>query len=163
MRKPWPLLLMLLLVSCTGRPDDQSATSTLPPTTTTTSTATASGLPGRLVGAWSSSEGDATLAYRFSADGRYRHAGLLTQLRATGLFQFTVVEHGTVTVQGSQMTLKPTSGTTTRKDPDDPGGDYERRISRKPRRFTWRLDTSDARDVLYLKDADGVEVSYNRE
>jgi hypothetical protein len=172
MRNPWPLLVVLLVASCTGRSDQQSAapastvappTTTVPPTTISPTTATASRLPSGLEGAWSSSEGDATLAYRFSADGSYRHAGLLTQPRATGVFEFTVVERGTVTVRGSRMTLEPTAGTTTRKDPDDPGGDYERPISREPRRLTWRLDSSGGRDVLYLKDEDGVEVSYDRE
>jgi hypothetical protein len=40
--------------------------------------------------------------------------------------------------------LQPRSGTTTRKDPDDPGGDDERPISKQPRRFTWHLDASAA-------------------
>jgi hypothetical protein len=175
MRRRWPLpVLVLVLVGCTDGSDGGSAASTAPAATTTTaaavtattvgtSTTTASGLPGGLVGVWSSSEGDATLAYRFTADGGYRHAGLLTQPRATGVFEFRVVERGTVTVRGDRMTLRPTAGTTTRKDPDDPGGDYERPITTEPRRFTWRLDTSGGRDVLYLKDTDGVEVSYDRE
>ena len=60
-----------------------------------------------------------------------------------------------MTVQGDQMTLQPTSGTTTRKDPDDPGGDYELMISREPRQFTWRLDSSGGRDVLCMKTATG--------
>lgn len=180
MRKTWPVLLFLVLASCGGQPDDPLPTSTVPatsestlteptptdPTTTDTpptSTAPSPGLPEGLVGAWSSSEGDATLAYRFLADGSYRHAGLLTQPRATGIFEFTVVETGKVRVRGARMTLQPRSGTTKRKDPDDPGGDYERPVSRDPRRFAWRLDTSGARDVLYLTDDQGVEVSYDRE
>ena len=174
MRKAWTVLLLLTLSSCgDGRPDDLSPTSTTvtssestltdPTTTDSTATTTASAMPERLVGAWSSSEGDATLAYRFLSDGRYRHAGLLTQPRATGTFEFTVVEDGRATVRGSMLILRPSSGTTTRKDPDDPGGDYERPVSKDQKRFTWRLGTSGGRDVLYLRDAQGVEVSYDRE
>jgi hypothetical protein len=179
MRKAWTVLLLLTLSSCgDGRPNDLSPTSTTvtssestltdptttdPTTTDPTATTTASALPERLVGAWSSSEGDATLAYRFLSDGRYRHAGMLTQPRATGTFEFTVVETGNVTVRGSTVILQPRSGSIKRKDPDDPGGDYERPISKDPRRFSWRLGSSGGRDVLYLKDAQGVEVSYDRE
>jgi hypothetical protein len=179
MRKAYLLLLILLLVGCGGQDDGPSAASTVAPTmsqptptdptdtdpTTTepapTSATTASALPEGMVGTWSSSEGDATLAYRFSADGTYRHAGVLTQPRATGTFEFSISETGRATVRGSQLTLQPRSGTTRRKDPDDPSGDYERPISKEPRRFSWRLDSSG--DVLYLRDAQGVEVSYDRE
>ena len=178
MRKAWTVLVLLTLASCGGQSEDPLPTSTIvttseptptdptasdPATTASITTTTTSALPERLVGAWSSSEGDATLAYRFLPDGRYRHAGLLTQPRATGTFEFTVVETGKVTVRGSTLILRPGSGTITRKDPDDPGGDYERPISKDPRRFSWRLDSSAGRDVLYLRDAQGVEVSYDSE
>ena len=179
MRKAYLLLLILLLVACGGQDDGPSAASTVAPTTSQststdptetdptttepapTSATTASALPEGMVGTWSSSEGDATLAFRFSADGTYRHVGLLTQPRATGTFEFSIFETGRATVRGGQLTLRPRSGTTKRKDPDDPSGDYERPISKEPRRFSWRLDSSG--DVLYLRDAQGVEVSYDRE
>jgi hypothetical protein len=178
MRKAWTVLVLLILSSCGGQSEDPLPTSTIvttsepaptdptttnPATTDSITTTTASALPERLVGAWSSSAGDATLAYRFLSDGRYRHAGLLTQPRATGTFEFTVVEDGRATVRGSTLILRPSSGTTTRKDPDDPGGDYERPVSKELRRFTWRLGTSGGRDMLYLRDVQGVEVSYDRE
>jgi hypothetical protein len=178
MRKAWTVLVLLTLASCGGQSEDPSPTSTIvttsgpaptdptasdPATTASITATTASALPERLVGAWSSSEGDATLAYRFLPDGRYRHAGLLTQPRATGTLEFTVVERGKATVGGSTLILRPSSGTMTRKDPDDPGADYERPVSKDRKRLTWRLDTSGGRDVLYLRDAQGVEVSYDRE
>jgi hypothetical protein len=184
MRKAYLLLLILLLVGCGGQDDGSSAASTVAPTTSQstetdttgtdttetdptttepapTSATTASELPEGMVGTWSSSEGDATLVFRFSADGTYRHAGVLTQPRATGTFEFSISEIGRATVRGSQLTLRPRSGTTKRKDPDDPSGDYERPISTEPRQLSWRLDSSG--DVLYLRDAEGVEVSYDRE
>jgi hypothetical protein len=169
MRRAWALPF-LILASCSQPPDPPPAptvVATSEPTvtasdSTTTTTATALELPERLVGAWSSSQGDATLAFRFLPDGSYRHAGVLTQPRATGVFELRLEESGRVSVRGSTMTLRPRSGTTRRKDPDDPGGDYERPTSREPRRYTWRLEEAGGRDVLYLTDAQGVEVSYER-
>jgi hypothetical protein len=168
-RGAWPLpLLVLVLVSCGGQPAPPPDPTVVAPSEpavtagepTTTTTATASELPEGLVGAWSSSQGDATLAFRFLADGSYRHAGVLTQPRATGVFELRLEESGRVSVNGSRLTLRPRSRTTIRKDPDDPGGDYQRPMSREPRRYTWRLDTAGGRKVLYLTDARGVEVSY---
>ncbi|MGQ0776642.1 MAG: hypothetical protein ACT4NY_19815, partial [Pseudonocardiales bacterium] len=81
-------------------------------------------LPVEMVGAWETVGGDATLAYRFLSDGRYRFAALLTQPVPEGVFELTRVESGTATVEGGMLILRPTTATTTRRHPEDPDGDY---------------------------------------
>lgn len=114
-----------------------------------------------LLGTWESASGDATLIYRFTPDGRYAVAGVLTQPRGGGsFFRFTRAESGTATVQGQVLTLQPTNATSTRDDPEDTAGNYtDRPEPLKARQFQW---TSTATS-LTLVDHVGIEVRLRRQ
>lgn len=117
-------------------------------------------LPAEIVGAWETASGDATLAYRFLADGRYRFAALLTQPVPEGVFELTRVESGTATVDGDSLILRPTMATTTRRHPEDPDGDYtDRPEPLTPKRHSWRVDGG----VLVLVDDTGLELTFDRQ
>jgi hypothetical protein len=158
------LLLLGGMTACSGTDGDE-ARRERPPTGTATPTGTGSSslpavLPAQLVGAWASSGGDATLAYRFVADGRYRFAGLLTQPRAGGTFEFTRIEAGTARVDGRTLILRPSTATSTRKDPDDPAGDFtDRPAPREIKRYTWSV----AGNQLVLIDGTGQRLTLDRQ
>jgi hypothetical protein len=117
-------------------------------------------IPGEIVAAWKTTGGDATLAYRFLSDGRYRFAALLTQPVPEGIFELTRVESGTATVDGDVLTLHPTTATTTRRHPGDPDGDYtDRPEPLTAKRYSWRLDHG----VLALVDDTGLELTFDRQ
>lgn len=117
-------------------------------------------LPAELVGAWSSS-GEATeTAYRFVADGRYRSAEILSQPRPRGVFEFAVVSEGRVRVDGDFLILRPTTVTSTRRDPQSPEEDYkDRPMPLTERVYGWRVDGS----VLQLRDAEGRVFALDRQ
>lgn len=165
------VLLVALLVGATAgcsstnspvsSPEPAPTSATPPPTGSPESTGTNEEvLPVGLVGAWETAGGDATLAYQFLADGRYRFAALLTQSVPEGVFELTRVESGTVAVDGDMLVLRPATATATRKHPDDPDGDYtDRPEPLTPKRYSWRAD----RDVLLLIDDTGLELTFDRQ
>jgi len=113
-----------------------------------------------MVGAWETVGGDATLAYRFLSDGRYRFTALLTQPVPEGIFELTRVESGKATVAGGMLILHPTMATTTRRHPEDPDGDYtDRPEPLTPQRYSWRVE----REVLLLVDPNGLELTFDRQ
>jgi hypothetical protein len=117
-------------------------------------------LPAALVGAWSSSGGDATIAYRFVADGRYRSAEILSQPRPRGIFELTVVSDGEARVDGDFLILQPATVTSTRKDPESPEEDYTNRpMPLTERVYGWRVDGS----VLQLRDTEGRVLTLDRQ
>ena len=117
-------------------------------------------LPVEMVGAWETVGGDATLAYRFLSDGRYRFTALLTQPVPEGIFELTRVESGKATVAGGMLILHPTMATTTRRHPEDPDGDYtDRPEPLTPQRYSWRVE----REVLLLVDPNGLELTFDRQ
>jgi hypothetical protein len=117
-------------------------------------------LPGEIVGAWETAGGDATLTYRFLADGRYRFAALLTQPVPEGVFELTHVESGTATVDGDALILHPSTATATRSHPGDPDGDYtDRPEPLTPKYYRWRFDHG----VLLLVDEAGLELTFDRQ
>lgn len=116
--------------------------------------------PVEMVGAWETVGGDATLAYRFLPDGRYRFAALLTQPVPEGVFKLTRVESGTATVDGRALILRPTMATATRSHPGYPNEDYtDRSEPLTPKRYSWRID----RGVLLFVDDTGLELSFDRQ
>ncbi|MFD5598354.1 hypothetical protein [Streptomyces griseorubiginosus] len=128
-------------------------------------TTTAAGiLPTELVGAWESAQpgSNTTLAYRFTADGRYAHAGVLTYPLSPASNEYYLLKRtstGAVEVDGRTLTLRPSSATTTRKDPAHPGDNYtDRPDSLAPRRFVWSL----AGEVFTLTDEDGLRFVFRR-
>jgi hypothetical protein len=116
-------------------------------------------LPPELVGKWESQSTNATIAYRFLADGRYINVSILQQPRSSGLFEFSIEARGTATVDEDVLVLHPVSGTQSRKDPDAPSSDYTRPVSTESERFTWSADSSS----LTLTDSDGVTITYERQ
>lgn len=86
-----------------------------------------------LVGTWistgTSEYGTAEIVYRFQSGGTYKHAAVLMQQRPEGVFSFTVAAKGTVTIKGDILTLRPTWGSKTLKDPEDPSRNYERPLA----------------------------------
>jgi hypothetical protein len=118
------------------------------------------GVPDVLVGAWSSSGDTAEIAYRFVADGRYRSAEIVSQPVPRGIFEFSVVQEGRARVDGDRLILQPTKATSTRHDPQSPQGDYsDRPLPLTEREYTWRVE----KDVLFLRDATGHELSLERQ
>lgn len=121
-------------------------------------------VPAELVGAWESAQpgSNTTLAYRFTADGRYAHAGVLTYPLSPASNDFYLLKRtstGAVEVDGRTLTLRPASATITRKDPAHPGDDYtDRPDSLAPRRFAWSL----ADEVFTLTDKDGLRFAFRR-
>ncbi len=117
-------------------------------------------LPAKIIGAWETASGDATFAYRFLSDGRYRFAALLTQPVPEGVFELTRVESGTATVEADMLILHPTMATTTRRHPENPDGDYtDRPEPLTPKRHSWRVD----RGVLVLVDDTGLGLTFDRQ
>jgi hypothetical protein len=154
------LLLMMCGASagCTARPQLPDEPTSTSPTTATDepSSESASGL----VGSWASSDGDATLAYRFEADGGYRFAGVLTQPVPEGTREYRHFAEGVAEVAGATLVLRPTRATSSRSDPSSPAGDYtDRPEPLVERRFSWRVEG----DVLTMVGDDGNELTLDRQ
>ncbi|NEC88235.1 hypothetical protein [Streptomyces sp. SID12501] len=74
-------------------------------------------------------------------------------------FLMKSIAAGKVQIDGQQLTLYPSSATTTRKDPRYPGDDYtDRQEPLTPKRFTWAV----ADGVLTLTDADDLQFVFQR-
>ncbi|MFE1802250.1 hypothetical protein ACFW9L_39625 [Streptomyces sp. NPDC059517] len=120
-------------------------------------------LPETLVGAWESdAEGGAgTNAYRFTADGRYKYAGLLFYPNTDGDdVQVTFVAEGTARVEDDELVLTPTTATRSLQDPADPAGSYTDQPSDlTPERQQWEMNG----DVLALTDEEGIRIVYQRQ
>lgn len=164
------LLVSLILgvagaaAACATEPEEPS-----PPPSPTVSAAPATppgtgAVPAALVGAWESARpgSNTTLAYRFTADGRYAYAGVLTYPLSAASTEFYLLKRssaGAVEVDGRTLTLRPSSATTTRKDPAHPGDDHtDRPGSLTPQRFIWSL----ADEVFTLTDEDGLRFVFRR-
>ena len=130
------------------------------PSPTVTTAAGLAVVPAELVGAWSSAEGDAEIAYRFLADGRYRSAQILNQLRPGGVFEFRIVQEGAMEVDGDRLVLRPTSSLKSLTDPDDPQRSYtDQPASLDPESYTWQATGS----TLRLRGADGLVLTFARQ
>ena len=147
----------------TARPvDTDSAT-----TATATATATATGetndvLPATLVGSWTSVEeadDTASIAYRFTGDGRYKYAGLIAYWVPEGVVKITFVAEGTARVDDEVLMLRPVTATRSMEDPRKPQDDYtDKPSSLDPERFEWQVTDG----VLGLTDQSGNTVTYRR-
>ncbi|MFC8361875.1 hypothetical protein ACFUIY_18665 [Streptomyces griseorubiginosus] len=119
-------------------------------------------LPSALVGSWRSIEeadDTATIAYRFTPDGRYKYVGLITQPIPEGIFKVTFVARGTARVDGAQLLLRPVTATRSREDPRSPQDDYtDRPSSLDPEQYEWRVSDG----VLSLTGDSGNTVTYER-
>ncbi|MFG1997564.1 hypothetical protein ACGFNU_00260 [Spirillospora sp. NPDC048911] len=140
-------------------PPDPSPPSTSPATESPSTPGTSGSLPAGMVGTWESSEGNATIVYRFSSDGGYANVSILTQPRKGGLFEFRIQVRGTAEVDGDQLTLRPVAGTHTLKDPDDPSRSYTRAARKEIENYTWSLSGS----VLTMTGSDGNTITYDRQ
>jgi hypothetical protein len=113
-----------------------------------------------LVGSWVAGSGDATLAYRFEANGRYRFAGVLTQPIPEGVREYINSAEGVAEINGATLVLRPARVTSSRRDPSSPDEDYtDRPEPLVERRFSWRVEAN----VLTLIDKDGVELIFDRQ
>lgn len=162
--------LCLALMACTTVPNSHPVPTT--PATRPSAVPSLSGMPTRqettapqlrpqsFVGDWESVGGDATLVYRFTPDGRFAFAGVMTQARGEGFYQFTHTEKGTVVVRDSLLVLQPTSAKSTRKDPEDPEGDYvDQSEPLVVKKFRWRATSTE----LVLVDEAGIESTLRRQ
>ncbi|CAM5366747.1 hypothetical protein SALBM135S_08512 [Streptomyces alboniger] len=153
--------------SAAPEPESDSAAPPVPEPATTTagqqSEARAAVLPDALVGVWESRPdgGTGTIAYRFTADGRYKYVGMLLYPNTDGDdIQITFVAEGTARVEGDQLFLAPTTATKSRQDPGDPAGDYtDQPAERTPERHGWSVSG----DVLTLTDGEGTPLVYDRQ
>ena len=143
-------------------------TSLAPPTRTaipssaaaTMAIANSAVVPAALVGDWSSAEGNAEIVYRFLADGQFRSAQILNQPRAGGVFEFRIVQQGTVQVTGDRLVLRPTSSLKSLTDPDDPRRSYtDQPASLEAESYTWQVTGS----TLRLRGADGLVLTFARQ
>ncbi|KUN26169.1 hypothetical protein AQJ23_13350 [Streptomyces antibioticus] len=119
-------------------------------------------LPAALVGSWQSLEetGDAaTIAYRFTGDGRYKYAGLISYPVPEGVVKITFVAEGTARVDGSELRLRPVTATRSMEDPRAPQDNYtDKPSSLDPERYVWQVTAG----VLGLTGDDGNTVRYRR-
>ncbi|MFI8530529.1 hypothetical protein ACIGMX_09790 [Streptomyces aquilus] len=119
-------------------------------------------LPATLVGFWQSVEesGDAaTIAYRFTSDGRYKYAGLISYPVPEGIVKVTFVAEGTARVDGSELRLQPVTATRSMEDPRTPQDNYtDQPSSLDPERYVWQVTDG----MLDLTSEDGNTVPYRR-
>ncbi|MBV1940560.1 hypothetical protein KUF83_28915 [Streptomyces sp. BV286] len=119
-------------------------------------------VPDPLVGVWESARqnSNTTLAYRFATDGTYKYAGLLSYCMGPGrLYELTQIVQGTVQVEGDRITLRPTTDTVTRKNPENPQEDYENRPGpRTVQSFNWQAGDR----TLTLTDPDGLQFVFRQ-
>ncbi|MGI5359089.1 hypothetical protein ACQI4E_27765 [Streptomyces sp. CA-252508] len=119
-------------------------------------------IPEALVGAWESdAEGDdATLAYRFLPDGRYRFIGLMSYPGPSGIVEFSHLADGTASVDGDVLLLQPSRVLRTRQDPSDPAGNYTDQPGEPtPETRAWTVNG----DTLTLTDDTGQQVTFERQ
>jgi hypothetical protein len=163
------LMLAVAGVSAACATEHDEPSPPLNPTVSTAPATPAAGagaraVPAALVGAWESAQpgSNTTLAYRFTADGRYAYAGVLTYPLSAASNEFYLLKRstaGAVEVDGRTLTLRPSSATTTRKDPAHPGDDYtDRPDSLTPQQFAWSL----ADEVFTLTDENGFRFAFRR-
>ncbi|MEU5880474.1 hypothetical protein [Spirillospora sp. NPDC047279] len=137
-----------------------AGTTTEPAPPGTSATQDQGSLPARLVGDWKSEGGNALIFYRFRRDGTFSNASVLNQQRASGVFEFIIDVSGTAETDGGTLTLRVTSGTHTRKDPDAPSGDYTRPARRETETYAWSVSGS----VLTMRDdSSGNTITYDRQ
>ncbi|MFJ3671336.1 hypothetical protein ACIPSE_33225 [Streptomyces sp. NPDC090106] len=119
-------------------------------------------LPGALVGSWRSIEeknDTATIAYRFTSDGRYKYAGLVTQPIPEGIFKITFIAEGTARAEGRNLLLRPLTATRSREDPRSPQDDYtDQPSSLDPEQYVWGVSDG----TLSLTGSNGNTVTYER-
>ena len=144
-----------------------TATTTTPATASARTTETVPDgtervLPDTLVGSWNSVEeaGEAaTIAYRFTGDGRYKYVGLISYPVPEGVVKVTFVAEGTARVDGSELRLQPVTATRSMEDPRAPQDNYaDKPSSLDPERYVWRVTEG----VLGLTGEDGNTVPYRR-
>ncbi|NJP92026.1 hypothetical protein HCN51_21610 [Nonomuraea sp. FMUSA5-5] len=146
-------------------PSSEAAASDDPAATSDESAATsdepAATFPSPLVGIWESTgPGAALLVYKFDENGTYRHAGVLNQQRASGVFSFEIAVMGQAEADGETLILRPAAGTKTLRDPDSPSSSYRDRPmdDLSPERYAWRM----ADGMLKLTSDSGDTISYKR-
>lgn len=159
MWRGWGTILILAISGCTGS-GGVSGTPTATPQSGV-DVRSAEVKAASLVGSWVSSDGgDATLAYRFEADGKYRFAGVLTQPVSEGIRKYVHAAEGVAEVSGAALLLRPTRAIATRTDPSDPAGDFtDRPEPLVERAFSWRIDGA----MLTLVGEDGNELRFDRQ
>ncbi|MFD7698580.1 hypothetical protein [Streptomyces caelestis] len=141
-------LLLAGAVSCSGTETDGEPRKSASPTETA--------MPQGLVGAWESAlpGSNTTFAYRFTAEGKYKYFGMTSY--PTGeqeVYELVHVVEGTYEASTDTLTLRPRSAGVTRKNPDDPEGDYTNSPAPlETQRYRWRV----ADRTLSLTRADGV-------
>jgi hypothetical protein len=125
-----------------------------------TSPATRHRPPTELEGIWYRiPNSDSTSQYELHMNGTYRHITLLRQERVHGYFVYQLEHEGAMTVEGDRLALDPIRATTSRSDPDSPGGDYKDTPERlEPRTFRW--DVTDG--LLTLVHETGAATTYHR-
>ncbi|WP_128376354.1 hypothetical protein [Streptomyces cavernae] len=130
------LLLVSGLTSCSQPRPDRSGTT---PPGSSTRAATARDL----VGAWESAQqgSNTTLAYRFTAEGKYKYVGLISYpMGEKGIYELTHLAEGTFRALGSDLTLRPSSASVTRKNPENPAGDHVNRpVPLETQRYRWKI------------------------
>lgn len=149
------------VVPTAARPPTSGGRSSTNPSPSSRASTAPRVLPRGLAGTWTSlDQGSAEAMYELLDDGTYRRARVLMQSRASGTFSFTIGDVGTIRVSGATVTVTPSEGTTSLKDPDSPSSNYENRplTDLTPERYTYSLSG----DRLTLTDGNGA-VSYQRE
>ncbi|MFI6639037.1 hypothetical protein [Streptomyces sp. NPDC050504] len=98
--------------------------------------------------------------YRFTADGRYKYVGLLSYCMGPGrMYELTQTIQGTVQAGGNRITLRPTTDTITRKNPENPQRDYQNRPGpRTVQSFDWQSGER----TLTLVDTKGLRFVFRR-
>ena len=118
--------------------------------------------PAELVGTWTATQPGYRLRYVFGRDGTYRYLSVMRQKKLHGTSSFEIASRGTVKVRRNTLVLRPRSGTKTRRDPDDPQGDYSRTLEKVPQRYGWSVRGTGKNAKLTLTLGGALAVTYRR-
>jgi hypothetical protein len=156
LNKSFPARAVLASVVLLGAASTSFARPSLPPalvgkwSVTSTSGTT---LWDSSTGAYKGGGGGGSMSYTFLPNGRYKLFSLIKTNSYGWETQALTWEEGTASVAGSRLSLRPTSGRYQVMDNRIARRNYKRPMrasERKPKTVSWKIDSSNGKNVLVL-------------